>query len=118
MLYLGDCFYAIKQYALAMCHYEQAIQDIPDRDQDNKKKAYFKAGKLALGLKDIAKADKLLTTLASMDYQFPRISEFLEHLKKMKDEEERQEAAPREKAGEEDRRERRRRRSRPPGQAR
>ncbi len=88
MLYLGDSFYAIKQYALAMSHYEQAIQDIPDRDQDNKKKAYFKAGKLALGLKDIAKADKLLTTLASMDYQFPRISEFLEHLKKMKDEEE------------------------------
>jgi tetratricopeptide (TPR) repeat protein len=87
MLYLGDCFHNIKQYALAMSHYEQAIQDIPDRDQDNKKKAYFKAGYLALRLKDLVKADKFLSTLASMDYQYPKISELLEHLKKMKDEE-------------------------------
>ena len=48
----------IKQYALAMSHYEKAIQDIPDRDQDNKKRAYFKAGYLALRLKDLVKADK------------------------------------------------------------
>ncbi len=85
MLYLGDCFYSIKQYHLAMSHYEKGIQDIPDRDQDNKKKAYFKAGKLALGLKDLVRADKFLTTLASMDYDYPRTSELLEHLKKMKD---------------------------------
>ena len=97
MLYLGDCFYAIKQYALAMSHYEQATQDIPDRDQDNKKKAYFKVGKLALGLKDLARADKYLTTLASMDYQYPRISEMLEHLKRKKDEEEGKKAAGEEK---------------------
>jgi tetratricopeptide (TPR) repeat protein len=86
MMYLGDCFYTIKQYALAMTHYEHAIQDIPDRDQENKKKSLFKAGKLALGLKDLVKADKFLTTLASMDYTYPRISEMLEHLKRMKDE--------------------------------
>jgi tetratricopeptide (TPR) repeat protein len=86
MMYLGDCFYQIKQYALAMTHYEHAIQDIPDRDQDNKKKSLFKAGKLALGLKDLVRADKFLTTLASMDYTYPRISEMLEHLKRMKDE--------------------------------
>ena len=76
----------LKQYLLAMSHYEAAIQDISDRDQDNKKKAYFKAGKLALGLKDLVRADKYLTTLASMDYTYPRISEMLEHLKRMKDE--------------------------------
>jgi tetratricopeptide (TPR) repeat protein len=97
MMYLGDCFYSIKQYALAMSHYEQAIQDIPDRDQDNKKKAYFKAGKLALGLKDLVKAEKYLTTLASMDYAYPRISDFLEHLKRMKDEEQRGNKPPEEK---------------------
>jgi tetratricopeptide (TPR) repeat protein len=85
MLHLGDCFYAIKQYPLAMSHYEAAIQDIPDRDQDNKKKSYAKAGKLALSLKDLVKAEKYLTTLASMDYTYPKISELLEHLKKMKD---------------------------------
>ena len=87
MLYLGDCFYAIKQPALAMSHYEKAIQDIPDRDQDNKKKAYFKAGYLALRMKDLVKADKFLSTLASMDFEYPKISELLEHLRKKKDEE-------------------------------
>jgi tetratricopeptide (TPR) repeat protein len=86
MLYLGDCFYAIKQYSLAMSHYEQAIQDISDRDQDNKKKAYFKAGTLALGLKDLVKARKLLTTLASIDYTYPRIAERLEQLKRKEEE--------------------------------
>ena len=70
-----------------MSHYEKAIQDIPDRDQDNKKKAYFKAGYLALRLKDLVKVDKFLTTLASMDYTYPKISELLEHWKKKKDEE-------------------------------
>jgi tetratricopeptide (TPR) repeat protein len=86
MLYLGDCFYQIKQYALAMTHYEHAITDIPDRDQDNKKKALFKAGYLALKMKDLVKADKFLSTLASMDWQYPKISEALEHLRRMKDE--------------------------------
>jgi tetratricopeptide (TPR) repeat protein len=86
MMHLGDCFYHIKQYALAMTHYEHAIQDIPDRDQDNKKKSLFKAGTLSLGLKDLVRADKFLTTLASMDYTYPRISERLEQLKRMKDE--------------------------------
>jgi tetratricopeptide (TPR) repeat protein len=87
MLWLGDCFYSIKQYPLAMSHYETAIQDIPDRDQENKKMAYVRAGKLALGLKDLARAEKYLTTLASMDYTYPKISEYLERLERLKTEE-------------------------------
>ena len=31
-----------------MKHYEAAIQEIPDRDADNKKKAMYLAGRLAL----------------------------------------------------------------------
>src|SRR5262249_46647352 len=53
MLALGDCFYTIKQYPLAMKHYEDAVQDIPDRDQESKKKALLRAGKLAMGLRDL-----------------------------------------------------------------
>ena len=49
MLYLGDCFYAIKQYPLAMSHYEQAMQDIPDRDQDNKKRRISRPASLPWG---------------------------------------------------------------------
>ena len=71
-----------------MNHFEQAVQEIPDRDQENKKLAYCQAGKLAMGLKDLAKAEKYLTTLASMDYTYRDASELLERLHRMKEEEE------------------------------
>jgi hypothetical protein len=41
-----------------------------------------------MGLKDLAKAEKYLTTLASMDYTFKDISELLERLHRMKDDDE------------------------------
>ena len=44
---LGQCFQEIKQYRLAMNNYESAIHEIPDRDADNKKRALYRAGRLA-----------------------------------------------------------------------
>ncbi len=87
LINLGQCFRAIKQYHLAMNHFEEAVLEIPDRDHENKKEAHRQAGKLAMGLKDLAKAEKYLTTLASMDYTYKDASELLERLHRMKDEE-------------------------------
>ncbi|MGA2254456.1 MAG: hypothetical protein ABSG53_07340, partial [Thermoguttaceae bacterium] len=70
LINLGECFRAIKQFHLAMNHFEQAVQEIPDREQEYKKLAHYRAGKLAMMLKDLPKAEKYLTTLASMDYTF------------------------------------------------
>jgi tetratricopeptide (TPR) repeat protein len=83
LINLGECFRAIKQFHLAMSHFEQAVQEIPDREQEYKKLAYYRAGKLAMGLKDLAKAEKYLTTLASMDYTFRDTSDLLERLHRM-----------------------------------
>ncbi len=82
LINLGECFRAIKppQYHLAMNHFEQAVQEIPDREQEYKKLAYYRAGTLAMGLKDLAKAEKYLTTLASMDYTYRDTSELLGRL--------------------------------------
>ena len=44
LINLGECFRAIKQYHLAMNHFEQAVQEIPDREQEYKKLAYYRAG--------------------------------------------------------------------------
>jgi tetratricopeptide (TPR) repeat protein len=85
LINLGECFRAIKQYHLAMNHFEQAVQEIPDRDQDEKKLAYYRAGKLAMGLGNLEKAEKYLTTLASMDYTYRDTSELLERLHRMKE---------------------------------
>ncbi len=88
LINLGECFRAIKEYHLAMSHFEQAVEEVPDREQEAKKLAYYRAGTLAMGLKDLPKADKYLTTLASMDYIYRDTSKLLDHLHKMREEEE------------------------------
>ena len=70
LLLLGQCFQHIKQYRLAMSHYESAIQEIPERDADNRKCALYLAGRLALALKDIDTAEKHLTALAGLDFAY------------------------------------------------
>ncbi len=87
LIYLGECFRSIKQYPLAMSHFEQAVVEIPDREAEYKKLAYYRAGKLAMGLKDLVRADKYLTTLASMDYTFRDVSDLLGRLQQMKEQE-------------------------------
>ena len=85
LLRLGQCFQKIKQYQLAMSHFEQATQQIPDRDADNKKIALYCAGRLALGLKDVEKAEKFLTTLAGIDFGYKDVGELLDKLANLRD---------------------------------
>ncbi len=87
MLVLGQCFQQIKQYRLAMSHYESAIQEIPDRDAENKKKALHLAGRLAMSpvLNDIDTAEKHLTTLAGLDFTYKDISALLDKIAKLRE---------------------------------
>jgi tetratricopeptide (TPR) repeat protein len=84
MLALGQCFQAIKQYSLAMRHYETAVQEIPDRDAVNKKKALHLAGKLALALKDLDTADRCLSTLAGLDFSYKDVSALLDKIARLR----------------------------------
>jgi tetratricopeptide (TPR) repeat protein len=85
MFYLGQCFQQIKQYRLAMSHYGTAIEEIPDRDADNKKECLYKAGKLAMALKDKRTSMKHLTRLAEMDFTYKDVSDLLDKLGDMDD---------------------------------
>ncbi len=85
MLYLGQCFQKIKQYRLAMSHYDSAIEEIPDRDAENKKDSLYLAGKMAMGLKDARRALKYLTRLAEMDFTYKDVSDLLDKLSDMDD---------------------------------
>ena len=88
MLVLGECFQQIKQFDLAMKHYDAAIQEIPDREADSKKKAMYLAGRLALYLYGLDKtiphyldvARKHLTTLAAMDFNYKDVAKLLDKL--------------------------------------
>ena len=85
MLALGQCFQHIKQYDLAMNHFELAIQEIPDREAENKKRALYSAGRLALALKNVEMAGKYLTTLASLDFTYKDVSALLDKIAKLRD---------------------------------
>jgi tetratricopeptide (TPR) repeat protein len=85
MLALGQCFQQIKQYRLAMSHYSTAIEEIPDRDAENKKKALYLAGKLSLDLRDLDVAEKYLTTLAGLDFAYRDVSALLDKIAQLRE---------------------------------
>jgi len=91
MLALGECFQKIKQFRLAMEHYEVAIEEIPDRDADNKKLALYRAGTLAREIGVLEKARKYLNILASLDFAYRDVSSLLDELARLGDDNENKE---------------------------
>ncbi|MBR6436271.1 MAG: hypothetical protein IKS45_07175, partial [Thermoguttaceae bacterium] len=83
-LQLGMCFQAIKQYQMAIASYDQAIENIPDRDAENKKRAYYEAGRLTLGLKELELAEKYLKSLAGMDFNYKDVASLLDKLEELR----------------------------------
>ena len=79
LLALGQCFQQIKQYKLAQSHYQEAIDSISDQGE-SKKKALYLATKLAIGLKDFAKADDYAHQLAAIDFSYKDIGELLDKI--------------------------------------
>ena len=85
MLQLGQCFEAINQHRLAMTHYVSAIQDIPDREEEYKKDALYRAARLSTALKDLDTAEKYLTTLAELDFAYKDVSVLLDKIAELRD---------------------------------
>ncbi|HEY2880782.1 MAG TPA: tetratricopeptide repeat protein [Pirellulales bacterium] len=85
MLDLGECFQQIKQYSLAMQHYNKAIEEIPDKDQEHKKKSLYRAGVLAMGLEQFEVAEKHFSQLAASDYGYKDVSARLDKIAKLRD---------------------------------
>jgi tetratricopeptide (TPR) repeat protein len=80
-LHLGECFQHIQQHRLAMRSYEAAIAACLEGDwTDLRKLAHYRAGVLAMGLRDLDAAEKYLTDLASADFGYRDVSERLDKL--------------------------------------
>ncbi|MGW8256998.1 MAG: tetratricopeptide repeat protein, partial [Thermoguttaceae bacterium] len=84
LLALGKCFQQIDQSRLAMSHYEQAVQEIPERDVINKKEALRLAGKLALSLDDLDTAEKYISILAAMDFNYKDVPALLDKIAQLR----------------------------------
>ncbi len=82
LLNLGQCFEKIGQHRLAIKHFEDAIQEISDRDAENKKRALYAAAVLAYRLKDYRRAEQHASALAAMDYSYRNVGELLDRIAK------------------------------------
>jgi tetratricopeptide (TPR) repeat protein len=80
MLALGQCFQQIKQYRLAMSHFEEAVKAIPDGDADHKKLALYLTAKLAFGMKDYDAAENYATTLGAIDFSYKDVPALLDKI--------------------------------------
>jgi len=83
---LGECFQQIKQYRLAMGHYAEAIKELADREGELRKLALYRAGRLALGLRDLPAAEEYLTALAGTDFAYKDVPQLLEKLAELQHE--------------------------------
>ena len=84
LLELGECFHHSKRYELAMTNYVAAIEAAADRDADTEKLARYRAGVLAMGLKEWEEAKTHLTTLADLDYGYRDVAERLDKIAQMR----------------------------------
>ena len=86
LFWLGACFEAIKQYKLALTHYEDSIEHIGDRAPEERKRAMYRAGCVAMDrVKDYEKAEKHLNSLAGLDFAYKDVGERLDKLQKLRE---------------------------------
>ena len=83
-LEIGECFQKIKQYQLAFQSYQTAVDALTDCDVDLRKRALYRAGVLAMGLKDVDSAPKYLSALAVIDFGYRDVADRLDKLKTVK----------------------------------
>jgi tetratricopeptide (TPR) repeat protein len=78
---LGNCFFKIKQFKLAMKNYADSLEMMTDRDLDLRKRALYRAGVVAMDyLNDLDAAERHLTTLAGLDFSYEDVSQRLDKI--------------------------------------
>lgn len=85
LLLLGECFQQLKpvqttNLKLAMRNYADAVENILDSQLEMRKLALYRAGSLALALRDLDGAENYLTTLAGIDFAYKDVSTLLDKL--------------------------------------
>ena len=83
-LNLGECFQHIEQFKLAMASYEAAVTVATVAELEVRKLALYRSGVLAMGLKDLDKAEARLTELAGLDFAYRDVGARLDKIAKLR----------------------------------
>lgn len=84
-LQLGESFQHIKQFKLALAAYEASIAAADHMQPDTRKLALYRAGVLAIELKELERAEKFLTELAGLDFGYRDVADRLDKLASLRD---------------------------------
>ncbi len=85
-LHLGECFQQIKQYKLAMTNYLEALKTpSTERDAEVHKLSLYRAGVLAMGMKQLDQAEQHFTELAGIDFNYRDVPDRLDKLSQLRD---------------------------------
>lgn len=83
-LHLGECFQQIEQFRLASTSYEAAVAAADWDSEELRKLALYRAGALAMGLKDLDRAEQRLTDLAAIDFGYRDVAERLDKIARLR----------------------------------
>ncbi|MDO5582262.1 MAG: tetratricopeptide repeat protein [Planctomycetia bacterium] len=84
LMALAYCFQQIKQYRLAMMHYDQAL-DSQEGEGELVKRTLYDAARLAFALGDLKKADSYANRLATIDFSYKDLGVLLDNIAKKRD---------------------------------
>ena len=84
LLALGRCFQQLKQYDLAMKHYQLALDELSRRSAPGQFEAMRLAGKLALAQGQLDVAEDYLVRLAALQYAYKDVPALLERLAQLR----------------------------------
>lgn len=84
LMALAYCFQQIKQYRLAMMHYDQAL-DSQEGEGELVKRTLYDAARLAFALGDLKKADSYANRLATIDFSYKDLGALLDNIAKKRD---------------------------------
>ena len=86
LLGLGHCFKKIGKSGLAIRHYDMAIKELSERDEENRKEALYSLGTMLMGegQRDLDTAEKHLSTLAAIDFGYKDVSALLDKISELR----------------------------------
>ena len=74
----------MKQFQPALVTYQKAIDSLSDKQIRLKKQALYRAGLLAGGLKELDLAEKYLSQLIGLDFNYKDATERLDKIQKLR----------------------------------